>query len=290
MDDFTYRQHLDEKHENVQRLQAILLRELRSVTGENQEFGRLLRAILAGLGDLDRIEDAEEKKRLIAIQAERLLKAHGSLTCRFAQTFQTLEQIATHSSQLADELQRICELSITDELTGLANRREFQRKLENEIERAARYAQPLTLVMLDLDNFKAVNDTYGHPIGDRILVAYARDVFSVFRRHDTVARYGGEEFEILLPNTTAEGALHALEKIRSRARKVSIQEDGQRIELPTFSAGVAVYQQDETAADFFARADAALYEAKRRGRNRVEFAPETVPPHPGKGGALDHSA
>jgi diguanylate cyclase (GGDEF)-like protein len=162
-------------------------------------------------------------------------------------------------------------LSLTDELTGLPNRRAFLRRIEDEVARVQRYGFPLSLALIDLDHFKQVNDKYGHAGGDEVLQMYSKNVLSIFRHHDLVARYGGEEFAVLLPNTDAEGALRALTKVKNRAGETRWQANGDTIPVPTFSSGVSLYKPGETASAFIERADKALYRAKRLGRNRVEM-------------------
>jgi diguanylate cyclase (GGDEF)-like protein len=161
-------------------------------------------------------------------------------------------------------------LSLTDEFTGLPNRRAFMRRLDDEIGRSQRYATPLALVMIDLDGFKMVNDTRGHAAGDEVLRCYANDVLSVFRHHDMVARYGGEEFSVLLPNTASEDAMSAMRKVQGRVASILCEYEGRKLTLPTFSAGLTLYVPGESPAALIERADRALYSAKRRGRNRVE--------------------
>jgi diguanylate cyclase (GGDEF)-like protein len=132
--------------------------------------------------------------------------------------------------------------------------------------------------MIDLDEFKLINDTHGHAAGDAILSCFAREVLTVLRHHDMVARYGGEEFAVLLPNTTREGAVGAINKAKNRARQVRCEHVGEVLPMPTFSTGIALYGLGESPADFIDRADRALYRAKRLGRNRIELElPVTLP-------------
>ena len=163
------------------------------------------------------------------------------------------------------------ERAVTDALTGLLNRYGLQRSLAREHAEARRYERPLACLMIDLDNFKRVNDTYGHNAGDTALQQIATILIEVVRRSDMVFRYGGEEFLVLLPETDLEGAVSLAEKIRQATHSRSFG-DGERIFSLTLSAGVATLWDNESGNDMIARADMALYHAKAQGRNRVEKA------------------
>lgn len=275
--DSAYRHHLDEKNREVQELQSALSRKIQDTIRQHQQVGVSLEVALSELKRHEDAGDVERAKELIAGIAQQLLSGNRELTDKLDSTYHTLEKIADGSRRLSDELSRVRQLSLTDELTGLPNRRAFQRRLEDEIARANRYGYPLTLAVMDLDEFKQINDSYGHAIGDRILQEYATSILSIFRRLDMVARYGGEEFAVLLPNTDLHGAMRALHKVKARVPEVSVQTDAGRLATPTFSAGVSAYHPGETSEAFVSRTDAALYEAKRRGRNRVEAADEERP-------------
>jgi diguanylate cyclase (GGDEF)-like protein len=181
---------------------------------------------------------------------------------------------ATLSIENVDLHETIQEQAITDELTGLFNVRQFHARLANEIERAERFGTPLSLVMLDIDKFKAVNDTYGHQQGDRVLVEVARVLRRLSRDVDLPARYGGEEMAVVLPQTDLGGAELGAERMRAAIESTQIQRlDGGGLLPITASFGVASFPgqaADKTA--LIAAADAALYRAKRGGRNRVERA------------------
>jgi diguanylate cyclase (GGDEF)-like protein len=165
------------------------------------------------------------------------------------------------------ELER---LAITDPLTGLYNRRFFQSRLGVEIERAKRYGRVLSLVMLDVDNFKEINDRRGHQFGDHVLAEVGKILTGNVRAIDIVCRYGGEEFAVLLPETPLEKAGRAAEKLRT-CLKERFQKGRDPVAL-TVSLGVASYPSPRVADenDLVRRADAALYEAKGLGRDRVE--------------------
>jgi diguanylate cyclase (GGDEF)-like protein len=158
-----------------------------------------------------------------------------------------------------------------DPLTGLANTRAFHRACANEAGRAAREDGTVALVMVDIDHFKGINDSYGHPFGDHVLVAVAKALRAAVRGHDTVARLGGEEFALLLPGTDGEGAYEVAERARALIATIDLPEG----HLAS-SAGVAITGgEGASASDLMEAADRALYEAKRRGRDRtaLERAP-----------------
>ena len=164
----------------------------------------------------------------------------------------------------------LCELSLRDPLTGLANRRHFRSVLEREIDRVTRSGEAALLLMLDIDHFKQVNDTYGHLAGDRVLQAVAQTLNACVRPMDTLARYGGEEFAVVLPDTDAATALKVLDEIRQRFAEISYP--AQPMDLScTFSCGIAEVTEDMDTNTLSKQADEALYVAKRGGRNRVEI-------------------
>jgi len=158
-----------------------------------------------------------------------------------------------------------------DEKTGLANYRVFYKKLRDEWERSERYDQPLSIVMLDLDDFKKVNDSLGHPAGDRVLREFAVLVSGGARGTDLAARYGGEEFAMILPHTDRERAERVAERVRAAVADFSFLEPDHPLRV-TVSAGVATFASspDITSAEqLVAAADRALYAAKKAGKNRV---------------------
>ncbi|MBC7192757.1 diguanylate cyclase [Marinobacter sp.] len=161
-------------------------------------------------------------------------------------------------------------LMIRDSLTGLFNHTHTLHLLDQEISRAGQKAQPLSFAMIDLDNFKKVNDTYGHPIGDRVLRSLAMFLKQRLRKTDHIGRYGGEEFAIIFPDTSVEDARNVLNEIRGRFAELQ-QPAGDRDFNVTFSAGVAGWQ-GESSQNLCERADRALYRAKDEGRNCVEAA------------------
>src|SRR4051812_5030390 len=181
---------------------------------------------------------------------------------------------ATLSLENVDLHETVQQQAVTDELTGLFNVRQFHSRLDGEIDRAERFGTPLSLVMLDIDKFKSVNDTHGHQQGDRVLVEVARVLRRLSRDVDLPARYGGEEMAVVLPQTDLAGAEQGAERMRAAIEAMQIPRlDGGDLLPITASFGVASFPMqaaDKTA--LIAAADAALYRAKRGGRNRVERA------------------
>ena len=161
--------------------------------------------------------------------------------------------------------------AVTDELTGLFNLRHFHDTLDNELERSRRFGTDVGLMLLDIDDFKAVNDTYGHQQGDIVLIEVARVLRRLSRDIDEPARYGGEEMAIVLPQTDIEGAELLAERMRAAVEELEIDRlDGEGVLRVTASFGVASLPYcAKDKASLIAEADAALYRAKRAGKNRV---------------------
>lgn len=162
-------------------------------------------------------------------------------------------------------------LSITDELTGLSNRRCFDNTLEKEFLRALRYNNKLTLVMFDIDHFKTVNDTYGHPCGDYILKEVANAALQTFRKTDTVFRFGGEEFVVILTETDIKQSEIPLERFRKTIETLDLTYQNQQINITVSIGACQLDQSIENKEEFLQKADNALYDAKNSGRNKVVF-------------------
>lgn len=270
--DSAYRQHLQQKRESIHRIQATLAQHITDTIRQNEEFGVLLEVELDALRSAGSIQEIDILRKTLVNEVEKLQHSHQSLTSRLEKTHQVLKDVEAKGQELSDELTRVHLLSLTDELTELPNRRAFLRRLEDEVGRVQRYGNSLSLVIIDVDGFKAINDQYGHAAGDDVLRAYAKSVLSIFRHHDMVARYGGEEFAVLLPNTDTEGAIAAIHKVQRAAGETTVEINGTAVPVPTFSAGIALYLPGETPTDIIERADSALYRAKNLGRNRIELA------------------
>jgi len=190
----------------------------------------------------------------------------GALLSRADQAGVAIENVLLH--------QEAHRLAITDGLTSIWNHRYFQLQFDQELDRATRFGRPFSLILFDIDNFKTVNDRFGHQVGDRVLTEVARRVTSVIRDADMFARYGGEEFVLILPETDAEGGRRTAERIRRVISDEPVRvDDAQGAFVITCSIGVVCYPQsgvDRTT--LFEAADRAMYKAKSLGKNQVVFA------------------
>ena len=205
------------------------------------------------------------RRRYLAADASPIYDDRG----RLAAVVETLRDMTDEKlAQIALE-----QLATRDGLTGLANRRCFDETLHAEWTRALRQRQPLSLLMVDVDNFKAYNDANGHLGGDECLKRIATAVASEMRANDLVARYGGEEFAVILPNQSLKGAASVAERIRTRVEQLQVPNrlaPGEHVTV-SIGAATAIASPDNSASELVAIADAALYRAKHMGRNRISL-------------------
>ena len=175
--------------------------------------------------------------------------------------------VSNYEVKIDDYTTMLETLSTTDSLTGLLNRMRFDELLHDEIQRAQRYSKDFSMLFIDLDKFKNINDTYGHQTGDQVLVEFSKLIRNNTREIDIVSRLGGEEFIIILPDTTAEKAAFLAEKLR----QLVSEHEFPAVTKLTCSIGISSYQKDDTMQSMIERADRAVYIAKNAGRNRVEL-------------------
>ncbi|MDD2919898.1 diguanylate cyclase [Rhodoferax sp.] len=193
----------------------------------------------------------------------------------------SLELLQNTNQELQKTLVELSKLASTDKLTGAWNRRRLEEALLNEMDRLKRYDHPLSMLILDIDLFKKVNDEHGHSVGDEVLVKLANVLQSSLRASDTLTRWGGEEFVVLCPNTTLSTVTLLAERLRTNVA-MAIFPTAKHV---TISLGAAECMVGEAWEDWFKRADAALYRAKAGGRNQVQVAPE-APQRDGAGNAM----
>ena len=192
------------------------------------------------------IQAAEEK-------TERLVQRLSELE---AETEQLRKKVSTHSLQ-----------ALTDTLTGIPNRYAYEERLNQEYNRWKRYHQPLSLMVVDIDNFKHINDKYGHRAGDKALRIIANQLLKTTRETDLIARYGGDEFVLLLPETTDTGAMRIAEKLLDAIESCAFHFREKKVTI-TISCGISEFREGDSPADAFERADQALYKSKHEGRNQ----------------------
>lgn len=191
-----------------------------------------------------------------------------------AELQKTKRSLAIKETELKAVIAQADEVANTDALTFLPNRRQMIGDLQREVILSDRYDTPLAISMLDIDHFKNINDTYGHPVGDEVLQRLAGELRQRIRQPDTIGRYGGEEFLVILPHSTLQAAIEQAERLCRHVRSLLIKSKGPEISL-TISIGIAQYKtHKEDWQTFLSRADAALYQAKNNGRDRWAVSEE----------------
>jgi diguanylate cyclase len=244
------------------------LAEMTESTAEYQEKIARCAARVSAASDIGALSDVvDEVARETRHMQMIALRSRDELREARARVVEAEREVA----RLQGELAQAAELVRQDQLTGTLNRKGLSEVLEREVARGQRRGAPLCVAMLDIDNFKKLNDTYGHQTGDQALTHLARVVQDTLRPQDTVARYGGEEFVIVLPETELGEAVAAMTRLQRELTRRIFLHDNEKT-LITFSAGVARLGPDDTQEQALARADAAMYEAKRAGKNRVVAA------------------
>jgi diguanylate cyclase (GGDEF)-like protein len=191
-----------------------------------------------------------------------------------AELQKTKRSLAIKETELKAVIAQADEVANTDALTFLPNRRQMIGDLQREVILSDRYDTPLAISMLDIDHFKIINDTYGHPVGDEVLQRLAGELRQRIRQPDTIGRYGGEEFLVILPHSTLQAAIEQAERLCRHVRSLMIKSNEAEISL-TISIGIAQYKtHKEDWQTFLSRADAALYRAKNAGRDRWAVSEE----------------
>jgi diguanylate cyclase (GGDEF)-like protein len=231
------------------------------------------------VGELSVLQARPATAHVVTATPARLLAISEAIFWRLVQAshefainllVQLAQRMGEHSRQLSESVaqRRMLEREVTtDALTGLFNRRWLDQRLSRFVERHRRNGTSLSVLMLDVDHFKRVNDEYGHAAGDAVLVQVARTLLACLRPTDMSARYGGEELAVILPDTDLGGAMVAAERLRKAIAALVPEHDPTR--KITVSIGVATFTQEDTAQTLLARADGLLYRAKDRGRNSV---------------------
>ncbi len=234
----------------------------------------ILMISLFGLGLLEKTYNAN--KREGANTAESVTAdsgiIHEMLNEKLVSLQEKLEQVSQQSHSLRGENETLVRLAAKDGLTGLYNHAYIKERLKQEIYRCQRYQHPLSLLMIDIDDFKSLNDNYGHVVGDRVLKSLSMLMQEIVRPSDIIGRYGGEEFLVILPQTNSENSLAVAERIRENIElyKFEVHPSKNKISRVTVSIGLCAFpDHGKTSEDLIAFADESLYAAKKEGKNRV---------------------
>ena len=222
---------------------------------------------------ISKADDITQLENVLAevISATRIIQLNAQRSRDDLRTTrQKVEAAEQRINELQDELDKASTLVRHDQLTGVLNRRGLEEAFDNEFSRSQRRKSPLCVALLDIDNFKKLNDTLGHEAGDAALIHLATTIRETLRPQDTIARFGGEEFIIILPDTAIPDAHKALVRLQRELTKRFFLHDNEKV-LITFSAGVTDFRPDDTQAGITKRADEAMYKAKKSGKNRVEL-------------------
>jgi diguanylate cyclase (GGDEF)-like protein len=208
-------------------------------------------------------------EQLLAMAKTELFEQLAELDDEYVRLRDELARRTLERTQLTQIISELTDLSLRDPLTGLYNRRALGERMREELSRARRYGAPLSLMMVDIDHFKWVNDTYGHAVGDRVIAHVAKLLTKDRRASDIVARYGGEELVLLLPHTPLEGASILADRLREMV-EVSPYRTPLGRDHVTVSIGVTAFEPNmQEPSELLEVADRALYRSKREGRNRV---------------------
>ena len=265
------KQSLNDAKSTLKNLMASFIDRLGEITESTGEYHQKIEGYSKKIGKTNNItelshllEDIMQDTRIIQASA---LRSHEELVG----TRKQVEEAQAKIKELEQELNQVSELVQQDQLTGALNRRGMDAAFEREATRADRGHHPLCVALLDIDNFKRLNDTLGHQAGDQALVHLSSVIKETLRPSDSVARYGGEEFIIILPEVGLEEAAATVERLQRELTKKFFLHENDRV-LVTFSAGVAQRALEESQEDVIGRADKAMYEAKKTGKNRVVVA------------------
>lgn len=259
---------LSEAKVTLKQMVTSLITNIEELTDTTGEFHKKLEQYSEKISNTDDIKELNQLLVLIMEETRQMQKSTSNYRNEFLAARAEVSLAQNKINQLETELLEMGEKVHEDHLTGVLNRRGLDNAFERETSRSMRHQIPVCYALLDIDNFKKLNDTHGHQVGDDALVYLVESIKDTTRPEDVVSRYGGEEFVILLPNTKLEEAVHILSRIRRNLTKKFFLHENKRL-LITFSAGIAQLQPGESQDSIFKRADEALYRAKNGGKNQI---------------------
>lgn len=259
---------LNEAKLTLKKMVTSLITNIEELTDTTDGYQEKLGQYVDKISKTDDIKELNQLLAMIMDETRQMQKSTSNYRNDFLAARAEVSLAQSKINQLETELQVMDEKVHEDHLTGILNRRGLDSAFEREAARSARHQVPLCFALLDIDNFKQLNDTHGHKVGDDALVYLVESVKDTTRPEDVVSRYGGEEFVILLPNTNLEEGVQILSRIRRNLTKKFFLHENKRL-LITFSAGVAQFRSGESQESIFKRADEALYRAKKGGKNQI---------------------
>lgn len=267
----TLKQSLTDAKATLKSMMTTFIDRLGDLTASTGDYHNKIEAYSQKIGKADNLtelshilKDVMHDTRVIQTSA---MRSHEELLAHKKQA----DEAEARIKELENELEQVSELVREDQLTGALNRRGLDETIERELKRADRSRTSVSVALLDIDNFKQLNDSIGHQAGDRALKHLTQVIKETLRPADSVGRYGGEEFLIVLPDTDLKSAIEAMQRLQRDLTKKFFLHNNERI-LVTFSAGVALRGENEDGEDLIGRADKAMYKAKQTGKNRVVAA------------------
>jgi diguanylate cyclase len=262
--------YIEDREKELRDIIDLLTKAMANLDVENHEFYRRVYDQSEKMEQITRLDDMKKIKTALKHEVDQM---RNIVELKKDQDMRQVKHLASQVDALQQELKKARTKSMLDGLTGVYNREAFNNTLGEYIERSLLMNTGFALLMLDLDDFKAVNDTHGHLIGDRVLMAFAKKCRDSVRGDDIIARYGGEEFAIILSGANLRNALAKARQICSAvaaARYATCESNNEQDYLSvTVSIGVSNYKKGDTAESLISRADKALYKAKRAGKNRA---------------------
>lgn len=263
------KEYLHDRENEFRDIIEILTKAMASVEAESQVFNKKVYEQSEKIEKITLLDDIKKIKTALKQEVEQVKK---TIREKQENDRKQIEMLSKQVSSLNVDLEKAMEESLKDGLTGIYNRRAFDRYIMNLEERNTVTASPFSLLILDIDKFKDINDIYGHTVGDRVLLALVQRCKEIIRRNDYLARYGGDEFVIVLPGASLKNALKMAKRIWKAVAAVSYSiddvEEGRKLSF-TVSIGVSVHKKGDTAVSVTERADKALYKAKHSGKDGV---------------------
>ena len=250
----------------------LLTQALATIDTENRIYNQTVYEQSEKIENLTHLDDIRKIKQSLR---EEVAQMHQTISEKQAQDQSQVERLSSQIQSLNVELEKTRAESLSDGLTAAYNRRAFDWEMISRVERNSVMRRPFSLMLMDIDDFKKINDTYGHPVGDRVLVSMAAKCREFIRGEDFFARYGGEEFALILPGASLRNAMKKARHICKAIADTSYMTDGtpggKRLSV-TVSIGVAAFAAGDTVDSLIQRADKALYQAKKTGKNRAVSA------------------